>query len=167
MLDTTRAIGAGELSLATPAACTAASPSSAAAAAILHGSPVESEGTEFFDAYDTLPWSPERAVPTRQSPAAVAARRMQLALWPDTEELAELAVAEKPRREREVFNGINSSAPNVVEPKVKVGGPCGWSLACGWDRESEAALARVSHPRRRGGSTGLDLDGGSLMQLDP
>lgn len=123
MLDTTRAIGAGELSLATPAACTAASPSSAAAAAVLHGSPVESEGTEFFDAYDTLPWSPERAVPTRQSPAAVAARRMQLALWPDTEDLAELAVAEKPRQDWEVFNGINSSAPNVVEPKV--GGPCG------------------------------------------
>lgn len=112
-------MGARELSLTNlTAAATTRSPGGIGG----HGSPVESsEGTEFFDAYDTLPWSPERAVPRRQSPAAVAARRMQLALWPDTEE-SESAAAEKPRRDWDVFNGINSSnnviSANVAEPKV-------------------------------------------------
>lgn len=119
MLDTTRAMGVRELSLTAPATCNAASPSSA----------VESEGTEFFDAYDTLPWSPERAGPTRQSPAAVAARRMQLALWPDTDESA----AEKPHKEWDVLTGIGinnggnggiatSSPPSAGVEALEVGG---------------------------------------------
>lgn len=125
MLDTTRTTGARELSLTTPKpVCAALSPTSStsAAATILHGSPVESEGTEFFDAYDTLPWSPERAVPARQSPAAVAAKRMQLALWPET---AADELADKPHDEW--ITAINSStiatssgplSADVEEPKV-------------------------------------------------
>ncbi|CAM9725341.1 unnamed protein product [Ectocarpus sp. 6 AP-2014] len=46
-------------------------------------SPADSEGTEFFDAHEAMPWTPEP--PTRQSPATIAARRMQLALWPEPE----------------------------------------------------------------------------------
>lgn len=51
-------------------------------------SPVGSDGTEFFDAHEAMPWSPERPS-TCQSPVAVAARRMQLALWPEAERTEE------------------------------------------------------------------------------
>lgn len=139
MLDTTRAMGASELSLSTTA-FKAASPSSPSAMVQgeLHGSPVESEGTEFFDAYDTLPWSPERARPSRQSPAAMAARRMQLALWPDTESAAE--------KLGEVLTCINHNnngraasgppSPDVEGPEV--GGVVGVAWYSSWYAKSDS-----------------------------
>lgn len=42
-------------------------------------SPTDSEGTVFFEAHEEIPWTPDR--PSRRSPASIAARRVQLALW--------------------------------------------------------------------------------------
>ncbi|CAM9154577.1 unnamed protein product [Scytosiphon promiscuus] len=101
MLDTSGALGPIEL------------PRAAAAGGC--GSPVDSEGTEFFDAHEAMPWTPER--PARQSPAAIAARRMQLALWPETEPAGARAGAEG-TQEEDVANGVGisikraSSAPS-------------------------------------------------------
>lgn len=45
-------------------------------------SPTESEGTEFFDAHEEIPWTPDR--PIRRSPAGKAARRRTpVTLWPE------------------------------------------------------------------------------------
>lgn len=45
----------------------------------LINSPTDSEGTVFFEALEEIPWTPDR--PSRRSPAGIAARRAQLAVW--------------------------------------------------------------------------------------
>lgn len=109
MLDTSGALGPIELPLVSAAGC---------------GSPVDSEGTEFFDAHEAMPWTPER--PPHQSPAAIAARRMQLALWPETASAGGKAGVEG-TREEDIGNGVGisikraSSAPSsALLTKVRV-----------------------------------------------
>lgn len=46
-------------------------------------SPSDSEGTEFFEAHEEMPWTPDR--PMRRSPATMAASRMDLLLWPEND----------------------------------------------------------------------------------
>lgn len=94
-------------------------------------SPIESDGTEFFDAHEAMPWSPERPS-THHSPATKAARRMQLALWPEMEQrVEELSLVDEGRgggggggRGGVGINTAASSAPvstdTAVEPKVCV-----------------------------------------------
>lgn len=104
-------MGARELSLTTTGACSTSGPSAAVQGG-LHASPVDSEGAEFFDAYDTFPWSPERPRPARLSPAAVAARAMQLALWPE-----DTGSAEKPHDDEwEVSIGIDKKSNMTSGP---------------------------------------------------
>lgn len=72
-----------------------AAAATAAATAMLHvGSPLrqesslpspsDSEGTEFFDAHEEMPWTPDRPMRSaRRSPAATVTKRPQLGLWPE------------------------------------------------------------------------------------
>jgi len=112
MLETTRAaaaaMGASERSRTTTTilACPRNEDSHALLVGGRDASP-GSDGTEFFDAQEDVPWSPGAR---RHSPAADAAWRMQLALW-DT------AVVE-PAAERP--NGISTTPIDcgAVESKV-------------------------------------------------
>lgn len=83
-------------------------------------SPVESDGTEFFDAHEAMPWSPERPS-TRQSPAAIAARRMKLAPWPVTEQNAEEGGGGGGGGSGKASSALESA--DIMEPKV-----CGYQL---------------------------------------
>ena len=91
-----------------------------------------SDSTEFFDALDSMPWSPERPAAVRHSPAAVAARRMQLALWPDTALLEPAAAAAEKSGISTAAAAAAIPAPTApvnfddVEPKVCTNGCFVW-----------------------------------------
>lgn len=83
-------------------------------------SPTDSEGTVYFEAHEEIPWTPDR--PSRRSPASIAARRMQLAVWsqqqgdnpimvaPKSKDVAPLLIPQQPRDPKAGDDGLEEEA---------------------------------------------------------
>lgn len=80
-----------------------------------HSPSADSEGTEFFDALDEIPWTPEG--PRHRLPTVAAASSVPQALWPEMDDV---------QGSEPTFNtsgGCNRSAFSTPTPGIVIGAP--------------------------------------------